>query len=670
MTRENVFRMPHRRPRLRHLVVTGILTLMAAIAPIALPAAAHAADPIDLQGAYILDTNGAIGNRDAEVQSTLNRLYNASGVQLFVVYVDSFEGIPSGESWALATAEANGLGTNDVLLAVATVDRNFDIRYPGDFALSEAQTAAAEESFLPFLTREDWAGAAMAAADAYRVELAGGPFPWGLVTTVGLLALAGAVVLVVIAARSRHRASARVAAAQRSDRDFEQRASRLLIQLDDSLKSSEQEIGFAVAQFGEQTAAPFVTALESARACSQEAFRIRQTLDDALPETREQRRAALTRIIEICTAADAELDAQADAFDELRDLEAGAPDALIAVRAAADRLEERLAGAAATLAEITAQYSPAAVSTISGNPDQAAKLLRFVAEEAAAADSSLSDGIRGEAAVRVRTAQAAAVQAGQLLDAIDSHRGRLAEAITKLDAVLADTRSDIDLARALQSAAASPELAPAIAEANEALDRAAQASGDPVLRFSDLTRANARLESVFGATRDAQRRREHERLVLEGALATARSQIDAANGFITTRRGGIGEAARTRVAEAARHFHLAVSLAQTDPVRAQSEAALATAQASAAIDAAQNDVAGFGALSGSGRRGQHGGAGAGIGADIGAAVIGGLIGSLLGGGGQGGFGGGSGGFGSSSGRSSGGGFGGFGGSSRSSRGRF
>ena len=669
--------MPDQRPRLRHRFQAGLLALLAAFAVLAGPAAAQAADPVDLQGASILDTVDALGGREAEVESTLNRLYNDSGVQLFVVYVDSFDGVPSGESWAVATATANGLGRDDILLAVATVDRNYDIRYPADFALSESQTTDIEDQFLPLLSEDDWAGAAIVAADAYRVELAGGPFPWGVVITVGVLLLAGVIVLVVIAARSRGRSRQKVAAAKLDDRQLEQRASRLLIQLDDSLKSSEQELGFAVAQFGESAAAPFATALANAKATTQDAFRLKQTLDDAVPETGEQRRAMTTRIIELCTAADAGLDAQAEAFDELRDLEAGAPDALVAVRATAAALGQRIAASAATLAELTHSYSPAAVSTLTANPDQASKLLQFVGAQATAADASLASGKRGDAAVQVRTAQASAVQAAQLLDAIDAHGARLHDATTKLDAAIADTRSDIAEASALQQGDASPQLNPAITAAAAALDHAAETSGDPVTRLADLIAANQQLEKVFGATRDAQVQRDRARVSLEGAFATARTQIDAADDFITTRRGGIGDTARTRVAEASRHLEAAVSLAVTDPVAAQSEAALATALASSAIDAAMSDVAGFGGAGGFGRAAGYGSAGYGggrgrgnnIGADIGAAVIGGLIGSLLGGGRAGGFGGFGGGFGGGGGRSSGG-FGGFGGSSRSSGGGF
>jgi hypothetical protein len=125
-------------------------------------------------------------------------------------------------------------------------------------------------------------------------------------------------------------------------------------------------------------------------------------------------------------------------------------------------------------------------------------------------------------------------------------------------------------------------------------------------------------------------------------LLAARSEISATQDFITTRRGGIGGEARTRLAEAQRHLDRAMSLAQTDPVSALAAAQQADALAEQAGQLARADVGAF-AGGGAGGGGGFGG--------LGGAILGGiLIDSIFGGGGRG-----SGGFG-------GGGFGGFGGS--------
>lgn len=628
----------------------AIAGALIALAAVVLPATAAAAeDPVELTSDGYVDTVGAIAGREAEVQSSLNRLYNDTGVQLFVVYVANFDGVPEGGSWATETAEINGLGNDDILLAVATEGRTYDIRYPGDFALDEAATSEVENEFLPYFSDDDWAGGAIAAADGYREAISGPGFPWAFV--LGVVVVGGAVIGTVLLV-GRRRASKRRAADRLDLTKLDQRASGALVQLDDSLKSSEQELGFAVAQFGSESAAPFLAALESAKAKVAESFRIKQTLDDAIPETDDDKRAALTRILELCEEADDELDRQADAFDELRALEKTAPEALATVTAATAATAARVDASEGAVAALAARYSPSAIATVRDNPSQAAKLLGFAESTAAEARSALDAGKTGLAAVRVRTAQASVTQADQLLQAVETLAERLADANDRLDAVATDTRGDLASAKALQREAPSASLAAAIAAAEgslAALDDPAE-TGDPVARLARLTQANQDLESAFGSTRDAQVQAERARVALDGTLATARSQIAAANDFITTRRGGVGETARTRLAEANRHLSQAIGLAGADPVAALAEAQHANGLAGAAISAAQSDVAGY-----QGNWGQPGTRG---GSGISEAVIGGIIGGLLsGGGGFGGLGGG---------RSRGsGGFGGFGGSSRS-----
>ncbi len=91
-------------PRLRAVLIT-LLTLTTLTA---LTAPAHATDPLDVQG-EITDQVGALAGQEAEVQAALDRLSADTPLQLFVVYVDSFDGL-DGVTWANETAIASGLG--------------------------------------------------------------------------------------------------------------------------------------------------------------------------------------------------------------------------------------------------------------------------------------------------------------------------------------------------------------------------------------------------------------------------------------------------------------------------------------------------------------------------------------------------------------------------------
>lgn len=647
---------------------------IAVVAVLASPMTANAQSPVDLGGRYVVDTVNAVGSRGAEITAATDALYAKTKLQLFVVYVDSFTGVSDKTAWASGVAQRNGLGANDILLAVATVDRNYSIHY-GDAAPNASSRKAVEtDDIIPALKKNDWVGAAVAAANGYAgvssgstgggsetgapATSSGGS---GLPIVIVLLLLALVVLGIVFFVRSRRRGStggAVAAPAGPTQEQLDQRASSLLVQLDDSLKTSEQELGFAVAQFGTEVTTPFSASLATAKSQVADAFTLRQKLDDSIPETPGDRRAMTSRIIELCEAADTELDDQAEAFDELRKLEQNAPKALATVVTDAEAVTERLGTARATLARLQASFSPAALSAIADNPEQVEKLLEFVGTAGSSAQAAIRGGDTGAAAINVRAAQASIGQTTQLLDSIDTLASGLAHAQGALAAAVTDTQQDLATARALP-AAASGSLTAEVAAADAALTAALTGDGptNPLASLALLSTANAALDRVLDAVRDEQQKLRSATAQLPTAMSTASSQISAASDFITTRRGGVGSTARTRVSEATRHLETAVGLAPSDPVQALVEATLAQSLASQALSLAQNDVDSAGGMGGS--------FGGGLGGGLGGAILGGLIGGMLSGGG-GSFGGGSfggGGFGGSSGGS-------FGGGGSSSGGRF
>ena len=64
-----------------------------------------------------------------------------------------------------------------------------------------------------------------------------------------------------------------------------------------------------------------------------ESFKLQQQLDDEIPDTIEEQRQWLGEIIQRSEDANAALDAQKTAFDELRELERTAPEVLATIRA-------------------------------------------------------------------------------------------------------------------------------------------------------------------------------------------------------------------------------------------------------------------------------------------------------------------------------------------------
>jgi hypothetical protein len=604
---------------------------------------AHAEDPVELDTGQITDRVDALGDRRDEVQDALDQLFSDHQLQLFVVYVDSFSGQPS-QDWADETARINGLGLNDALLTVATGDRQYAYFVDEEYPLTDAQLAeVAAVAIEPPLREDDWAGAAIGAAEGYASALDGGGIPWIPVAVVG----AGAVgaYAFIRARRGRDRAPVPSAGAdptRLTTDELDKRASSLLVETDDAIKTSEQEVGFATAQFGEAAAAPFAAVLEEARGDLTASFRLRQQLDDAEPEDDATRRSMLTEIISRCEEANAKLDDQAEDFDRLRDLERHAPQVLAEVEHRAEQARARVVAAQGTLQTLGARFTDSALAAVADNDAEATERLAFAVDSAAAAKQKIEAGETAGAAVSVLAAEEAVDQAGQLLDAVDRLAAALEQASAGLQNAVQETTQDLAEAKALLAAGDqhAGDLAGLVAAAEQALTSVQQemAAGrfDPIASIRRVEEADRGLDQALAGVRDRQQRAQRARASLEQAVLAARSEISATHDFITTRRGAVGGEARTRLAEAQRQLDQAMQLADSDPESALARAQQADALAEQAGQLARADVGAHTTPGG----GVFGGGGGGLGG----AILGGiLIDSVLGGGRRGGFGGGFGG---------------------------
>lgn len=603
------------------------------------PAAAE--DPVSLDGAYIVDSRGALDGDSSQVNAALDSLYEQSGLQLFVVYVDEFTNPNSPIDWANATADSNGLGDNDLLLAVAISQRQYALSVSENAPVTDAQLDAAESAIESELRNDNWGQAAIAGAnslagDAETSSNSNGSTDGGLpvfpiIVGIGVVGIGAYVFYRIRRGGRRNTGDASAPVEAVSQAELDRRASSALVEVDDSLKTSEQELGFAEAQFGSQAITDFEDSLAEANSAVAQAFRIRQKLDDSEPETAEQKRAMTIEIITLCERADDLLDAQAAAFENLRELETNAPAALAETSAQIARVSEKLPETQNALAALSAQYASAAIEAVSDNAERARALLAGAIEDSTAAQAAIEANNPGKAAIAVRAAQAELGQAIQLMDAVDSLARELRSADSQLAATIVDTTEDIAAARALPRDAASEALQPSIAAAEAALGAARANAKNPVASLSSLGDANAALETVFVGVRDQQAALAQAATQLAAALAAAQSRITTTAQFITTRRGGVGASARTKISEADRQFKQALALQSSDPVTALTHARQADQLAASAYDIAQREVTQFSTTSGSGA-GLLGGLGGTVsGSRGGSDVLGGLIGGLIGG---------------------------------------
>lgn len=630
-----------------------------------------AAAPVTLGSGYVTDEVGALDGDAARVEAALEQLNEDHNVQLFVVFVDSFDGMDSQE-WTETTFDENGLGLNDILLAVAVEDRQYWVAVESGFPLPDAEMDdVAVNSIEPELQNDNWAEAVIAGAEGYGDALGASGGSSGGATSGSLaglsflgcclpliLLLAGGGLIAFFVSRRRRSGAAPGAAAPTGDdalstKELETKAGRMLVEVDDALKTSEQELGFAEAEFGAKAIEEYQTALADAKKSVGEAFRIQQEVYDAHPETEQVKREMLKRIITLAGTADAALDAKAESFAELRDLAGRAEAALAAVTKRADALEAALPAVRDRLAQLKTAYLPSALGEVADDDEQAAGLLTFTRTAITDATAAIAAGERSEAALDIRGCEDAVAQAERLLAAVASADGQLAQA---QEALRGET-SALEQAAAAAESQRSPELASLAAAARQtvAAARAAMAASplDPLVQLAAVRASSAQLNSALSAARDAAARMQAERAAALAAVRTARDRITSAEAYIVTRRGAIGIQARSSLEEAKARLASAETLVEGDPGKALADAQAAQQYADAAARYAQADVSGYSPDPYAGTPGSPPRSGM---PDLGTVIVGSILADVLGNvisGGGGGFSGGSRG---SSSRSFGGGF--------------
>jgi TPM domain len=640
--------------------IARLLSMLLAILMAALLAAPGAAAEAPLRLATQLTDNAGVLTvaQRGNVQRAIDKLYDDRHIKLWVVFVDDFaKQNPIG--WAQNTMRLSDFGDDDALLSVATVDRAFAFQVPDTVTSSAHADDIRRNSVTPALRRDDWAGAAIAAANGLNSEPVSPAAP-GIPWPAMLIALG--VVLVLLGLlwwwsrrRRAKRRHAEFEAAKRVDptdadalaavplEALDELSRSIVVDVDNAVRTSAAELELAVEEFGANRTEPFSTALDNAKTALAQAFTVRQTLDDDIPETPLQQRELLTRVVVSAARADRELDAQSHAFEQLRDLVINAPTRLDTMTQQMVDLTARIEPSRQTLDKLHTQFDTAALSSVAANVDTARERLAFADRSITTARNLVSRPAKDQTELvdAVRAAESALDQTRTLLDAVDSAASDINRALAGLPAALTDIQAGIDQASSLLGQSGTPQAdrltAARDAAAKAAADAKANGNADPLGTFTRLTKADAELDQLLAGVHEQQEATERLARALEQALFTAQSRINGVSEFIETRRGSVGPEARTRLAEAQRYLQAAEAKRDSNPNEAVAHANGASNLAAQAQSLANDDVR----AAQRSYTSQYGG-GAGGGSDMGAVLGGILIGNILRGGG-GGFGGGYGG---------------------------
>src|SRR5690606_2627813 len=245
--------------------------------------------------------------------------------------------------WADQTALRSNLAPDQYLLAIATEGRTLAIsaEYGDEGAaagpLSQSRVLEIEDRLGgQYLSEKDWAGGVEYVADEFSKV----PWPWWA----WVLGLAGLSVVVFLLTRFvlflRHRSA--LAAELRTLDGQKKQAARQLVLADEAVRTSEQELGFVTAEFGEETTAEFAAVLEDCRAKLQQGFQLLEKLEDAVEDTPDDTRSWTNDILRICRDVDRSLEERKGKLASLRALvenSAKTLDRLRAARAEATRAQ-------------------------------------------------------------------------------------------------------------------------------------------------------------------------------------------------------------------------------------------------------------------------------------------------------------------------------------------
>lgn len=335
------------------------------------------------------------------------------------------------------------------------------------------------------------------------------------------------------------------------DADLARRARTALVEADERIRLTTDELAFAEAELGVEPTRELRDALDAVRTHMSEAFHLHQLNHDEIPDTPEELRTRNARIVQLCEWAQDLLDDRTEALAAPIERARRAPEIIAGVRADAVRLRARLPQARETIQRLAARYSPEALAQVEANPAEAEQLIGFAEHSAGIAERRREAGQREQANLALEACAEAARRAATLIDAVETFEVEALRAESTLSAIVEDSREDIAVALREPH---SPGVSAAIAELQAALASlpAAGVNTDPFTQLSRLRAANAGLDEAIAKARERAARPIPPLEHVRHAIDDGDRQLAVARDVIAGHRGWIGADARTRLAEAER----------------------------------------------------------------------------------------------------------------------
>ncbi|MBK0418926.1 hypothetical protein JD276_07750 [Leucobacter sp. CSA1] len=415
-----------------------------------------------------------------------------------------------------------------------------------------------------------------------------------------------------------------------ADADLGRRARTALVTADERIRTTEDELAFAVAELGETPTRELRTGLDAVKTHLAEAFHLHQLNHDEIPDAVEEVRTRNARILQLCEWAESVLDERTEALGERVARVRRAPRILQRVRDDISALRGRLPQMRETIERLGERYSASALQRVRITAEEAEELLDFAERSADLSERRRAAGRAEEANLALETATETVRRAASIVDGVDGFEIEAMRAQATLGDVIEDSRGDLIAAR---SAPRTPAVTHAVERLEAALAEIASPGGrsDPFADLASVSEANAALDAAVAQARE---RAAHPLPSAEHVwheVGVADRALGIADGLINGHRGWIGADARTRFAEAQRiRFEIDPLVVPEETRERAQQLARRTAQlADEAVRLAQRDIdssrpddddwGGWG-----GHRGARGGAGV-LGPVLGGVLLGGLL---------------------------------------------
>jgi hypothetical protein len=335
------------------------------------------------------------------------------------------------------------------------------------------------------------------------------------------------------------------------DADLARRAGAALVDADERIRTTTDELAFAEAELGVGPTKDLREALAAIKQHMGEAFHLNQLNFDDIPDTPEELRTRHARIIQLCEWAEALIDDRTTALAEPIARARRAPEIIAGVRRDAALLRARLPHVRETVARLAARYAPEALQQIEANPSEAEQLLGFAEHSAGVAERRREAGHREQANLALEAATESTRRAETLIDAVENFEIEALRAESTLAAIIEDSRGDLVTARTAPQTPAVAEAVAALTAALAALP-AAGVNTDPFTHLTRLREANGALDAAIAIAREREAHPLPSPEQVRHAIDDADRNLAVTRDVIAGHRGWIGADARTRIAEAER----------------------------------------------------------------------------------------------------------------------